>query len=269
LKAVGIKRAIRDFAQVANDYLRSHYDSHHNNLNRFFTFAYGNEVIRQIIDPLMKMPINLNSIFETSNGFWISHVNLPLDQNERIAAVLQLMEKESKREISFEDISLKMNSGEKNLPRLLAIFNQDIVAPAIRDLFTKLDDFIEDEIEHKEEVPPNVLNIFYGNITAQQGGNVAIGHSITQTANYRSMSEKLMQEVVKDDSIPNEQHERIKVLAENVEEELRSPEPNKSKLKDLVGQFYNVGKNGLLKLTKSVIEDPRWASAISDYFLDS
>lgn len=185
LKAVEIKRAIRDFSQIANDYLHSHYDSHHNNLHRFFMFAYGNEVIKQIIEPLMKMQVDLDNIFITSNGFWIRNVNLPVDKNERIAVVLQLMDMERKKEISFENISLRMNPREKNLPRLLAIFNRDIIAPVIRDLFVKLNDFIEDELEQKDEVPNSVLNIFYGSIIAEQGANVAIGQSITQTKNIQ------------------------------------------------------------------------------------
>lgn len=269
MRAVEIKRAIRDFNQITNDYLHSHYDSHFNNLNRFFVFAYENEIIKQIIEPLMSMKVELDHIFQTSTGYWIRSINLPMDKNERIATILQLMYMEKKREISFENISLRMNPKEKNYPRLLEIFNRDVIAPSLRDLFTMLSDFIEDELKQKEEVPNSVLNIFYGNITAQQGGNVAIGHGITQTASYRNMVEKLMQEVVKDATIPVEQHSQIQQLAQNVEEGLQSPEPNKSKLKEMVSQFFNIGKNGLLKITKSVVEDPRWANAINDYFLDS
>ncbi|UNT55629.1 toll/interleukin-1 receptor domain-containing protein [Lysinibacillus capsici] len=183
MKAVKIKRAIRDFKQIANDYLHSHYDSHHNNLSRFFTFAYENEIIKQIIEPLMNMEIDINKIFETSNGFWIRNVNLPIDKNERIAAVLQLMEMERNREISFENISVRMNPREKNLPRLLSLFNQGIVAPVFRDLFVKLDDFIEDELETDEEVPSSILNIFYGNVTARQGGNITIGQNNIHKSN--------------------------------------------------------------------------------------
>lgn len=196
MKAVKIKRAIRDFKQIANDYLQSHYDSHRNNLSRFFIFAYENEVIRQIIEPLMNMEIDINKIFETTNGYWIRHVNLPMDKNERLAAVLQLMKMENNREISFENISLRMNPREKNLPRLLSIFNRDIIAPVFRDLFVKLDDFIEDEIETNEELPSSVLNIFYGNVTARQGGNIAIGQNITQSIDLEVVSSEQQRELV-------------------------------------------------------------------------
>lgn len=196
MKVVKIKRAIRDFKQIANDYLQSHYDSHQNNLSRFFTFAYENEIIKQIIEPLMNMDVDINKIFETSNGFWIRNVNLPMDKNERIAAVLQMMEMENNRQISFENLSLRMNPREKNLPRLLSLFNRDIVAPVLRDLFVKLDDFIEDEIETNEEVPSSVLNIFYGNVAAQHGGNIAIGQNITQKSDGEVISSEQKRELV-------------------------------------------------------------------------
>ncbi|WP_017756037.1 toll/interleukin-1 receptor domain-containing protein [Calidifontibacillus oryziterrae] len=188
MKSVEIKRAIRDFKQIANDYLQSHYDSHQNNLSRFFAFIYENEVIKQITEPLMNMKVDIDNLFVTSNGYWIRHANLPIDKNERIATVLQLMEMENKRKISFENISSRMNPREKSLPRLLAIFNQGIIAPVIRDLFVKLDDFIEDEIESNDDVSSSVLNIFYGNVTAQQGANFTVGQHVTQKTNIEKIS---------------------------------------------------------------------------------
>lgn len=161
----------------------------------FFAFINENEVIKQIVEPLLNMKVDVNNIFETSNGFWIRRVNLPVEKNERIAVVLQLMKMENNREISFENISLKMNPSEKNLPRLLSLFNQDIIVPVFRDLFVKLDDFIEDEIETNEEVPSSVLNIFYGNVTARQGGNIAIGQNITQKSNGEVVSSEREQEL--------------------------------------------------------------------------
>ncbi|MFS0837790.1 hypothetical protein [Paenibacillus sp. 1P03SA] len=261
-----IKRAIRDFENAAQDLLQASPQTLDNRVNRIMDLARSNPVITEIVSPLLQVELDWDSIF-TGNGFWINHVQLPIEPSERIAVILQLLDKASRAEVHIDDLSHKIYK-QRSYAVNISQFLSELVSPAIRDLFLQLHDMYEDNVEGKQSVAPTALQIFnYGTIAAHQGANVAIGQSITQNTNYTGLAERIMDQVRTSGDIPEDKHAEIQQVSQHIEEELKKSEPDKGKLKSFVGKMYALGEKALLKLSTKVVDDPRWSEQVTDFLL--
>lgn len=261
-----VKRSIRDFGLHTQALLTGDLHTYQSRVNQFVQFIEQNHIIHAIVQPFIEKPLDFEKIIPRGVSGWID-LQLPKTFDDQLAFVIQIMKKSSNGGLPMESFAAEIfaqNSYNENIRR----FNTQVVSPCLQQLLYKLDDLIEDEVEGKENVSPAALQIInYGTITAREGGNVAIGQQITQTSNYTNKVEGVLKEAKEQGIISTENEQEVQGILEEVQNELENQQPEKGKLKTLCGKLYDVGKNGLVRITTDVINNPQWGQVVADFLL--
>lgn len=266
-----VKRSIRNFESASEDVLNFTYPTFKSRINRLYDLTQSDEVIRFIVEPLLSMKIDFDSIHKSNiGGMWINEVNLPTDQNAQIAYFLQLISGQANHKINLENLTGRIYKKQRIEDNLI-IWVQDIAKPCLRELAFKLNDLIEDEVEGKDEVQNAKLQIFnYGSITASDGSNVAIGSEINQSASYKSIVKEIMDSIKNTDNIvPADKMEETEEIIRKLEAEINSQNPSESKLKDFASKLFDIGKQGLLKIVSGIVLNPMWTDAVANTLLNN
>ncbi|PLR69109.1 hypothetical protein [Bacillus sp. UMB0893] len=269
-EAKDVKRSIRRFEDAAKDILASGYNTYKARIIRFTEITKNDQVINSIVGPLYDIKVNFDQIhYKSPGGEWVEEIRLPTDINIQLAYVVQIFDSVSLGKISLDSLTFDIYVN-KNIWSNINSWLHEIVEPCLRELLYRLNDLIEDEVEGKEEITSSSLQIFnYGSITASQGSNIAMGKDIQQTVTYKNITNEIMERVRNEKTVSEDKLEEVEQITNEIQEEINKPDPSQSKLKQFAGKLYEIGQSGLLKVTNTVIQDPRWGQAVADTFMNN
>jgi len=260
-----VLRSIRSFESTVQDILQAGYTTYKSRIKTLMGLCKGNPVINSIVVPFFSIPIKLEHIHVKS--FDRIEINLPSNVDEQIAYVLTVFKQVAEEEISLESLGFKIfkqRSPQENIQRYIS----QIAYPCLRELNYKLNDLIEDQVDGRKEIPSAELNIInYGTLNAERGGNIAIGKDIHQSIHYKNIKEEIIKKVREANLLSEEAIDVVEEVATELEQELSQSEPSESKLKELARKIYDIGEQGVLKIFRTVVNDPRWAQALLDMML--
>jgi hypothetical protein len=263
-----VKRAIRTFDMAATDIANAGYTTYKARIKRFMELIEQDSVINSIVCPLFNISVDLEVIHHSFNGYWIGEVKLPTNINEQLAYVLKIFKSVSLAELSLEDLSHRIYKRKRFEDNIQAWINE-IAFPLMKELSYRLQDLIEDEVEGKDEIQSSSLQIVnYGTITAEQGSAVAIGNDIQQNITYKNIAHDIMEKVRSAQVVPAEKISEVEQISKELEEEMGNATPSPTKLKGFAQKLYDIGQTGLLKVTSTVITDPRWGQAVADTLMN-
>ncbi|WP_313429647.1 hypothetical protein [Siminovitchia terrae] len=262
-----VRRSVRSFEGAIRDVVNSSSQTYKSRIRRIVALTSDDPVIKNILDPIFNIDINLDDIHLSSNGYNIGEVEIPTDSNHQIRYILEIFNKDVNGELSIENLSFQIYS-HRQMNVNLSKYLREIAEPCLRELIYKLDELIEDEVDGKEEVSAESLQIInYGSISASEGSNIAMGKNIEQTTSYENISKQIMEAIRKENVVAEDKLPDVQKIAEELQEEINKPKPSHSKLKDLARQGLEIGEKGLLKVFSTVVTDPRWGQAVSDLLL--
>lgn len=262
-----VKRSIRDFNTLIEDILYSDYHTYKARIKAFLAKIKDDNVIHSIVKPLMEIDVDLNKVHKRTQGHWIDKLDLPTDRNDQIAYILKVFKLDSEGSFSLEGLAFDIYQIRRisdNIEKYL----YDIARPCLRELSFKLQDLVVDEVEGKEVIPQSSLQIInYGNISATDGANVAIGENIHQSIKFHSVSKRIMEQVGKEGIVASENLSEVEKIADQLEKEINNGKPSMEKLKDFAKRIFEIGKEGLLKVFSTVVNHPIWGQAVSQVLL--
>lgn len=268
--AKDVKRSVRKFEDAVQDILNSGYNTYKARIIRFIEITKNDPVINSIVSPLYDIKVDFDQIhYKSPGGDWVEELRLPTDIDKQLAYVLQIFDSVASNELSLENLTFEIYIN-KNIWSNINSWIIEVVQPCLRELLYRLNDLIEDEVEGKDEIKSSSLQIFnYGPITASQGSNIALGKDIQQTVTYKNITNEIMDKVRNEKTVSEDKLEEVEQISNDIQEEINKPEPSQSKLKQFAGKLYEIGQSGLLKVTNTVIQDPRWGQAVADTLMNN
>lgn len=200
-------------------------------------------------------------------SFESTELNLPSNLDEQIAYVLTVFKQVAEEEISLQNLSYKL-FGYRGFGENIKSYISQIAFPCLRELKFRLNDLIEDQVDGKKEILSAELNIInYGTLNAHRGSNIAIGKDINQSIHYKNIKEDIVKEVRESRLLSEESISEVEEVATELEQELSQSVPSASKLKELARKVYDIGEQGIIKIFRTVVDDPRWGQALLDTIL--
>lgn len=261
-----VKVAIRRLNAAITDIISTSYATYKSKIDNFVELSNSDPIIKSIVEPFREVEVDYEVIHRSNNPYRIDEVNLPTDVNKRIAYIIQIFDEVTAEQSSLDRFAEKIY--RNGLEGSLSEFLHDIAKPQLIELLHMLDDLLEDEVEGKEIISDSAFQFFnHGTIVAQQGSNIAIGNSNSQTTTYKNISNEIMEKVNESGLLTADRLSEVEVLAKKVQEEMNKQEPSPGKIKQLAGKVYEIGEQGLLKIFTTVVSDPRWGQAALEVLL--
>ncbi|MCG0590580.1 hypothetical protein L6P38_19000 [Bacillus velezensis] len=263
-----VKRAIRDFESAVHDVINAGYNTYQSKIQRLVDLSKSNRVISFIVGPIFSLNVDLNEVHSRRNGSGWIELKLPSNMDEHIAYVLKVFQLVSEDKLSLENESFLIYK-QKRIADNIQLYMSEVCYPCLRELTYKLSDLVEDKVDGKNEISDASLKIInYGTLTAQNGSTIAVGQNISQSVNFKSIKEDIMEKVKASGVVSEDSLGEVEELAGELEEELNRDEPDDSKLKRFAQKALEIGENGLLKVLTTVVTDPRWGQAAAQALLN-
>ena len=232
-----IERSFRRFRDYSDDLLNSNSKTFSNNLNIFIDFCENDEIMR-IISAQLKSNKNVDmdkwySDFQKTGGSikGSKECVLPIDEEDRISLLYQLLLKMKSHELDFQGFCLEAY-GKTNVTEMVRAFNDAISRPLVRDLSYRLDEIIK-TTNSNLKVPIEKLVI----IQTGAGSNnaIAIGENIKQTIISQSseldeLINKLSNEILNSSEIPEEDKEDLMIDVDTIKKQLAKKNPKKDRI---------------------------------------
>lgn len=263
-KIKDIKRAIQDLSNIINDILNANHDTYQSLVRRFVSFIRGNEIVNQIVKPLLDIELDTDLVRDVPQSGW-GRFELPANMTEHLALVLQLFCYFEDQNIRVRDFTLKYFK-KRSFDENIDIFNHQVVRPAFRELMNRLNDFIGDELnEHTEEmVYQQNFQIFnVGDINAG-GGSIAFGKDIKQEVVSQGFIERYIRELI-NLGVGIKEIDEVRPIIEEIDEENKKDTIDKSRLKKLLNNLYQHGKEVMIKAIINVATRPETLKAAQEY----
>jgi hypothetical protein len=139
----------------------------------------------------------------------------------------------------------------------LSQFNIAFVQPALRELINKIDDFVEDEVEGKDEIDYGNIQVFNIGTISNKNGNVALGSNININQNIKieNLTDEFAKAILDEgftlsqlDNVRNEVEELKKLIIEN--------DINESKIKNIFSKIVSVGGKVMAEILLQLISKP-------------
>lgn len=258
-----IKRAIRDFEKTIDTLQSAGHKVYQSRAKDLIGLVLQNKVLNSIVGPYLIMDVDFKSIENSPHGDWYD-LQLPNEKDLQIAYSLQIMKRSSEGEFSIDSYVFHIFA-QKRINENIRLWNEQILFPALDDLITRLDDMIEDEVDGKEKVEADSLQIInYGSISADHG-NVALGRDITQTLKIGALSDELIRKALDQGFIKQSQAKEVKATTDEIQSELERDNPSQNILQELASSIYDLGSKGLLSLSTNVITNPKWGEAVTAF----
>ena len=255
-----IQRSMRDFDSVMTDLLNTDIDTYDTLLKRFVLFIENNVFLRKIIDPILNVEIDFSKIMIDLNNGWYQ-IKLPVDIKDHLAFLIQLFytyknDDENKTIMGLVDRAYPQPSGIGRYNSLQE-FNAQVVAPGLRELINKINDFIEDEVEDREDIPISAIQIFnYGTIKSESG-DIAFGKdiSINKIYNIQEFRENYIK-ILLDNNFKIDVIDNLRPIIDNIQTEVCRKKLDKSKIKVYLNKLLQVGGKLAVQLFIQVITNP-------------
>jgi hypothetical protein len=239
-----IERSFRRFGDYSKDLLNSNFKTFPINLNIFIDFCENDEIMR-IISAQLKSNENVDvnkwySNFQKTGGSITGSKEyvLPIDEEDRISLLYQLLLKINSKELDFQGFCLGAY-GKTNVTEMVRAFNDAISRLFVRDLSYRLDEIIE-TTNSDLEVP--IEKLVFIQTGSWSNNAIAIGEHIKQTVTSLSseldeLINKLSNEISNSREIPEEDKEDLMIDVDTIRKQLAKKNPKKDRilpiLKDL------------------------------------
>lgn len=252
-----IERSFRRFRYYSEDLLNSNFKTFSNNLNIFIDFCENDEIMRIISAQLKSNEnVDVNKWFSDFQKTGVSITGskeyvLPIDEEDRISLLYQLLLKMNSNELDFQGFCLGAY-GKTNVTDMVRAFNDAISRLLVRDLSYRLDEIIE-TTNSDLKVPIEKLVV----IQTGAGSNnaIAIGEHIEQTVINQSseldeLINKLSNEILNSREILEEDKEDLMIDVDTIKKQLAKKNPKK----DLILPFLrNLASFSTLAFTVQAI----------------
>lgn len=262
-----VMRSIREFQHAVEDVLEASHITYQEKVNYLMNLIENDKVLNNIVGPYLQLKIDRDAIEYPHGMRYRMRPKLPINKDERIAYVLQVLYDSYKGKYKMEAYAFEIYRQTRIVENLYR-WNDEFFMPCVRELFTKLNDLIEDQVKDNNEIHPSSLQIInYGSITAHAGANIALGHQIVQSITQRDVVKDIVEEALQQNAISQDNKELLEKLCNNLKEELDKENADQNKLKEFAKALYNMGKEALLKITIDVFKDQRWQQAVLNQLL--
>ena len=232
-----IERSFRRFRDYSDDLLNSNSKTFSNNLNIFIDFCENDEIMR-IISAQLKSNKNVDmdkwySDFQKTGGSikGSKECVLPIDEEDRISLLYQLLLKMKSNERDFQGFCLDAY-GKTNVTEMVRAFNDAISRPLVKDLSYRLDEIIETTNSNLKVPLEKSVIIQTG---AGSNNTIAIGENIKQTVISQSseldeLINKLSNEILNSSEIPKEDKEDLMIAVDTIKKQLAKKNPKKDRI---------------------------------------
>jgi len=215
-----INRAVEEIHECLNNILNTERDQYALRIRQLLKKINDNEVLNHIIKPYLDLELDEEKTgFINSGHNWKCDFVIPENEDEEIALILRVLKYMAENEDSIEGgpFSIYMkNSYDENL----YLFNKNIVEPAFKKLYRKLQYKLEDISSMRDEIIEagditiiNVNHLTANNSLIAMGKNIKqqdenIFHKIRETINTN----------IKDDSDRDELLQALDEMERNKED---------------------------------------------------
>ena len=255
-----ILKAFKKFDDYSDDLLNSDYATFETRLNIFIDFCENDKVMSFITNQLKGYDFTLwFDEFRKSGGSMAGSADfkLPLDENDRLSLLYQILLKINSNEIKFTDFCMMaFKSADGTITGLIYKLNEAITRLLVRDLNYKMEE-IKDEIEitnQTQEINQEHLVIINtGNISNSQ---LAIGMNIKQmkiskNSDLDDLINNLTDLILADDSIEDFDKEDLLYDVESMKTELQKNKINKERIMGYLTNFVTFAN--LAQISQEII----------------
>ncbi|MHB8579043.1 MAG: hypothetical protein ACYDA4_04175 [Ignavibacteriaceae bacterium] len=262
LKSKEVKRSVRDFGTICRDLSNASGENYLSIIRRLMSFITSNQVISKIVDPLFNMQIESAKYLRDLGNGW-GELIVPDDLTLHMALTLQLF-RDFINDPTFELYSFVIHYYRStDIHENLYNFHNQIVGPALREIITKTEDYIDDELEGKEEVELGSIQVFAIGAIHNQSGNIAIGNNIniSQVSNLDMLPDEFAKAILQN-GFTLSQFDKLRTGIEELKSELKKAIPEESKIKSIFNKVLAVGGNAMLEILVNLISKPEITTGI-------
>ncbi|PEB10417.1 hypothetical protein [Bacillus thuringiensis] len=258
-----VKKSIKNYDRAINSLLTAGYNLYQARVKELINLVKTDQILKEVIGPYLYMKVNFEKV-ENESGGWF-YIEMPEEEDLQIAYVFQVMERAAKGEFSMDNYAFYIFK-DTQINNNLYDWNHQILLPCLQILEEKLESLIEEEVENKDGIEAQALNIInnYGN------GNFAVGSGNTQnlTITTQGVSDEIIKKALEQGTITQDQVKDVQSITGEIVEELGQDSPDGEKLQSFAAKFFDIGKAGLLKIANNSIGDQRWGEAVTTFLLD-
>jgi hypothetical protein len=262
LKSKEVKRSVRDFETICHDLSNASWENYLSIVRRLMNYISNNQVISKIVAPLFNLQYDSSKYIKDFKNGWGEFI-VPEDITVHMALTLQsFQEFINNPKFSLHSFLLKYYRSS-HIEDNLYEFHRQIVEPALREIITKTEDYIEDEIEGKEEVELATIQVFTIGSIQNQNGNIAIGSNIniSKTSNIETLSDDFAKAVLQS-GYSLKQFDELRSDIDELKNELKNPQPEESKLRKIFKKVLTVGGKAMVDILVNLISKPEITTAI-------
>lgn len=239
----------REFRDISGDLLRSDYNTFETSINFFKSFCNENEVIQEILQPILNNPFNSqewydNAINSQSSMVGSGDATLPLNKIDALKAIYDML-------WSDNALNTLMNFGHSTmftskLDDQIRKVNDKITSFFVRYIIRELEEKIE-LVKPQSSENINNWHIYAPSNIASQSHNVRQDLRISNPELHQTIA-NLRTSIIESGLPRTDQSDALETV-DMIEEEASKPNPNKNKIGKLLNllptaeSISNVGAN--------------------------
>lgn len=251
-----ILRSFQKFNNYSNDLLSSSFGTFETRLDIFINFCENDKVMGFITSQLKGYDFDRWMDKFGDSGSIFGNFELPLDENDRLSLLYQILLRLNAHEFQFEAFCNRIFGPYENFTRLPYKFNEAITTSLVRDLGYKLEEIgekIEAVNEGQQITQERLIIINNGNITNSQ---LAIGTNIKQTKISRDIDldaliNKLADSILGESSLKDADKDDLLIDVESMKKEMQKNKPNKERIMGYLDNFVTIAS--LAEISQKII----------------
>lgn len=264
-KSKDVKASINEFKDGVDDLLGADSNVFDSKLKKLIYIIENNEILKSIINPYLEYKLNYEEIEMQDTSGWLN-INFPTDKNGYIAYVLQLLYTFSERKYYVFEYGVNVFRKTRN-EEVLYLLNNQILLPCFRELFYKLNEVLENEINNTDIIQSSKIQIFNVRNITSTGSTFAFGKNITQNTSYnQGLTDNVVKELL-ENGFKLKNIDAIRSVLEDLEDEIKKEIPNEGKLKKIFSTLYQFGEKLMLRILEKYITRQDVVSVMNESML--
>jgi|ERR1035437_1224305 hypothetical protein len=262
LKSKEIKRSVRDLESICYDLSNASEENYLSIVRRLMFFIKNNRIISQIVDPLFNIQIESSKYLVDLGNGW-GEIIVPEDITIHLAFTLKLFYQFiNDPDFSLIDFSCNYYRSA-DISDNIYKFQNRIVGPALREMVTRIKDYIQDELEGKDEVELGSIQVFTVGSIQNQSGNIIFGNNnnISQVNNLDRLTDEFAKTIIQQ-GYSLKEFDQLRTDIEQLRNELKHPVPEVSKIETIFKKVLSVGGPAMLNILVTLISKPDITTAI-------
>lgn len=256
-----IQRSIREFQDLAENMLTANSRLYQGRVEKLVRFIKNDEIMKVIIHPFLGIDVNYDDYVKKRPGGWYD-ISLPKSKDQEIALTLEILFDSVEQNYELDAWGMQIFP-RNSYDEVIKEINDQVLEPVFKELFNRLNDLMEDEIEGKDQIDESSLTIInVGNINASNS-SVAVGSNIRQNTQIGT-TEEVIKELL-NSGISFDQIQSISDDIKRFAEEAGKEKPDESKLKKFFKPIFAVGKEVAVNVISGIFKSPAVTTAISGF----